>query len=352
MPRTVRNFSPFHTLRCFLRFAALCAVSAASLPARAQQPQAALSPTPPLGWNSWDSYGLTVNEAQVHENATVLHDKLLPFGWKYVVVDEGWYFPNPEDRPHPEKLQYAMDEYGRFLPDTTRFPSSATGASPHQDGQSLIYPATQTRAASKGLTELAAWVHANGMLFGIHIIRGIPKETVRLNLPIANSGFHALDAADTADSCPWDPTSYGVRDNAAGQAWYDALIRQYSDWGVDFLKVDCIADHPYRRSEILQLHRAIEKNGNKMLLSLSPGPTALDHAAELAPVAQMWRISNDIWDLWESDQEFPQGVKVSLPVWQSGPAIRSRATGRMPICSPWGNYVRGLTSGPAHAPHA
>jgi len=36
--------------------------------------------TPPMGWNSWDAYGLTITEAQFRDNAMVLRDKLLPFG--------------------------------------------------------------------------------------------------------------------------------------------------------------------------------------------------------------------------------------------------------------------------------
>ena len=46
------------------------------------------------------------------------------------------------------------------------------------------------------------------------------------------------------------------------------------------------------------IRRAIDKTGRPIVLSLSPGPTSLDHAAEVAQLANMWRISNDIWDVW------------------------------------------------------
>ena len=143
-------------------------------------------------------------------------------------------------------------------------------------------------------------------------MRGIPRVSVERNLPIADSKFNAKDAADTNDACPWDPTNWGVRDNAAGQAWYDALLRQYADWGVDLLKVDCIADHPYKASEIRQIRRAIDKTGRHIVLSLSPGPTNPSHAAEVASLANMWRISNDFWDLWSGGNfadGFPQALK-------------------------------------------
>jgi hypothetical protein len=46
-----------------------------------------------------------------------------------------------------------------------------------------------------------------------------------------------------------------------------------------------------------------------MVLSLSPGPTSLAHAEEVASLAQMWRISDDVWDVWASDKPFPRSVK-------------------------------------------
>jgi alpha-galactosidase len=46
-----------------------------------------LAPTPPMGWNSWDSYGLTVNEAEFKANASWLHQHLQSFGWQYVIGD-------------------------------------------------------------------------------------------------------------------------------------------------------------------------------------------------------------------------------------------------------------------------
>jgi hypothetical protein len=131
---------------------------------------------------------------------------------------------------------------------------------------------------------------------------------VLANTPVEGSAFHAVDVADQGDACPWDPTNWGVKDNAAGQAYYDSLLRQFAGWGVDLLKVDCISDHPYKVDEIRMIRRAIEKAGRPVVLSLSPGPTNLSHAAEVGELAQMWRISDDIWDLWKAEKGFPQSV--------------------------------------------
>jgi hypothetical protein len=251
-----------------------------------------IAPTPPMGWNSWDSYGLRINEKEFRDNVEALAAKLKPFGYSYAVIDEGWYMVNPEDRPKPELLKYALDDNGRFIPVAARFPSSI------QDGKNT------------GFKQIGDWIHAKGLQFGIHIVRGIPRESVVRNAPIEGSNFKAHDAADQNDPCPWDPTSWGIKDNEAGQAWYDSLLRQYAAWGVDFLKVDCIADHPYKPAEIRQIALAIQHSGRDIVLSLSPGPTSVEHHAEVAELAQMWRMSNDIWDIWDSGtRDYPIGIK-------------------------------------------
>jgi hypothetical protein len=296
----------------------------------AQQPAA----TPPMGWNSWDAYGLTITEQQFRDNVKVLHQKLQPFGYKYAVIDEGWFFYNPEDRNTPDTLRYALDPVGRYVPVPARFPSSAPA--PVEDYPALAISPNTTEGMKlhakleyTSFTKLAAWVHSQGLLFGIHIVRGIPRASVERNLPIADSNFHAQDAADTTDACPWDPTNWGVKDNAAGQAWYDSLLEQYSGWGIDLLKVDCIADHPYKVDEIRMIRRAIDKSVAKthrpIVLSLSPGPTNIKHADEVASLANMTRISNDIWDVWANPmpRDFPQDIR-----------------GQFARASQWNSYAR------------
>ncbi len=250
-----------------------------------------VAPTPPMGWNSWDSYGLTINEDQFKANAQVMAS-LEEYGWKYAVIDEGWYMADPTGKTL-EQRHYLLNANGLLVPVADRFPSAANNA---------------------GFKPLADWVHAQGLRFGIHIVRGIPRQAVTANLPIAGTSFHAVDAADTTSPCPWDQGNWGIKDNAAGQAYYDSMLRLYASWGVDFLKVDCISDHPYRPTEIRQIAEAIHKSGRPIVLSLSPGPTALDLATEVAQYAQMWRITDDHWDGWTFHEkpyggEFPFGLK-------------------------------------------
>jgi hypothetical protein len=273
--------------RRFLNAAVIAAATFAATLAHAQM----LAPTPPMGWNSWDAYGLTIDEDEYKANATVLAG-LLQYGWQYAVIDEGWYMENPLGE-HLEQRKYVWDANGILIPAENRFPSSADGA---------------------GFKPLADWVHKQGLKFGIHIVRGIPRQVVKANLPIAGSNYHAEDAADQTETCPWDEGNYGVKDNAAGQAYYDSMMKKYAGWGLDFIKVDCISNRPFRPTEIRQIANAIKKTGRPIVLSLSPGPTALEDAMFVGKYAQMWRISDDHWDGWTFEQkpgdgEYPFGIR-------------------------------------------
>jgi alpha-galactosidase len=249
---------------------------------------AALAATPPMGWNSWDGYGTTIDEKEVKLNAAWLAQHLKPFGWKYVTVDMEWFVTNPIPEGNSKSAKYTLDAYGRYTPADNRFNSAKGGA---------------------GFKPLADYVHSLGLKFGIHILRGIPKEAVEKNLPIEGSSFHAKDAADTSDSCVWNPDNFGMDGSKpAAQAYYDSIARLYAKWGVDLIKVDCIAFRPYKADEIRALSQALQKTGRPIVLSLSPGPSPIEKADELLQYAHMWRISNDIWDIWHSDVEYPQGL--------------------------------------------
>jgi hypothetical protein len=241
-----------------------------------------------MGWNSWDSYGRTLNEESIKANAKWLAKNLKRFGWEYVVVDEGWYLANLKQNDDSHVV-FEMDEYGRYVPVPARFPSAGK---------------------NRTFKPLADYLHSLGLKFGLHILRGIPREAVDRNLPIAGSPFHAKDAAEISDVCPWNTYNYGLNPaHPAAQAYYDSLASQYASWGVDFVKIDCISDHPYKGDEIRMFAEAMKKVGRPMVVSLSPGPTSIEKRAEVSRYSNMWRISDDIWDVWYSTKGFPQGVK-------------------------------------------
>ena len=137
-----------------------------------------------------------------------------------------------------------------------------------------------------------------GLKFGIHVMRGIPRQSVKANTPIADSEFHAADAANAANSCGWCPDMFGVdAAKPAGQAWYDSIVRLYADWGVDFIKVDDLSS-PYSAKEIEAIRRAIDRSGRAIVFSTSPGETPVSEARHVERHANMWRISGDFWDDW------------------------------------------------------
>ena len=244
----------------------------------------------PMGWNSYDYYDTNVTEADVLKNARYMAEHLKPYGWEYVVVDIQWYAYNTASMR--EQFQYIpfgrneMDAYGRLLPCPEKFPSSADGA---------------------GFKPLADRIHAMGLKFGIHVMRGIPRLAAHLHLPILGSEVTADMVADPASVSEWNPDMYGIRNCEAGQKYYDSILELYASWGVDFIKVDDICStgfHPHRcygrKHEVEMLHNAIEKCGRPIVLSLSPGPATVEESWHYSRYANMWRITDDFWDHWDS----------------------------------------------------
>ena len=241
--------------------------------------------TPPMGWNSWDCYGAAVTEKIVKQNADYIAKNMKKSGWEYVVVDIQWYEPNANNSVYSPFTELCMDEYGRLIPASTKFPSAADG---------------------KGFKPLADYVHGLGLKFGIHIMRGIPRQAVHQNIKIMNTDVLARKVAHPNNICPWNTDMYGVMPNVPGaQEYYDSILSLYAEWGVDFIKVDDISytdfgkDTYAGRHEIEMIRSAINRCGRDIVLSLSCGPSPLEHAEHLAKYSNMWRITCDLWDRWE-----------------------------------------------------
>jgi hypothetical protein len=245
---------------------------------------------PPMGWNSYDYYDTNVTEADVLANAEFMATHLKPYGWEYIVVDIQWYAYHTASMR--DRFQYIpfgkneMDGYGRLLPCPDKFPSSVNGL---------------------GFKPLADRIHALGLKFGIHIMRGIPRLAAQNHLPILGSDITADMVADPSSICPWNPDMYGIRNCEAGQKYYDSILELYASWGVDFIKCDDICatgfgkERTYHeRHEVEMLHKAIARCGRPIVLSLSPGPAQVAESWHYKKYANMWRITDDFWDDWEA----------------------------------------------------
>lgn len=242
------------------------------------------APIPPMGWNSYDYYDTTVTEADIKANADYMAKHLKPFGWEYIVVDIEWYsYDAGTQRSQYQYIPFwevAMDEYSRLLPCPDRFPSAKDGA---------------------GFKPLADYVHNLGLKFGIHIMRGIPRIAAHNHTAIKGTNYTANQIADPSSICFWNPDMYGVIPDAPGaQEYYNSLFELYASWGVDFVKCDdiCRMDMPSAKRETMMLHRAIEACGRPIVLSLSPGPAKIEEAWFYKQTANMWRITDDLWDRW------------------------------------------------------
>ncbi len=243
--------------------------------------------TPPMGWNSWDCYGASVTEEELLGNAEYMAKNLKQFGWEYIVCDIQWYEPTAESTDYHKFTPLVMDEYSRLLPAVNRFPSAEGG---------------------RGFGPIADKVHALGLKFGIHIMRGIPRQAAHQNTRILGTTATAREIAHPYSICSWNTDMYGVDAAVPGaQEYYNSLFELYASWKIDFVKVDdiCVTEFkphdPYSaKSEIEMIASAIEKCGRDIVLSLSPGPAVLEQAEHLRTYANMWRMTGDLWDNWPS----------------------------------------------------
>lgn len=235
------------------------------------------SPKPPLGWNSFDCYGIFANERVLLANLDAFERRLKPHGYEYFVLDAGWYshFTFQEGREFPvdkRSHRQSLDAWGRCIPAPHLFPN--------------------------GLRPIVDRAHRKGIKFGIHIMRGIPRQAVDLNLPIQDSSYHARDIANREDMCPWNEVMYGIDMSCpGGQAYYDSVVRYLAeDLDVDFIKADDIAPFP---DEVKALATAIEKVRKPVMLSLSPGNHVSRVDRDIYRLSNMLRISGDVWDTRE-----------------------------------------------------
>jgi alpha-galactosidase len=246
--------------------------------------------TPPMGWNSYNCFGSAVHEDEVKANTDYMAEKLKPYGWEYIVVDFLWSYDNPpgSNIGNPFQMRLwdgsyvpwlTMDKWGRLMPQPNKFPSALDG---------------------KGFKSLSDYVHSKGLKFGIHVMRGIPRQAVWSKSPIkGTNGITADMVADTNSKCPWMNHMYGLNMSKPGaQEYLNSILELYASWDVDFIKVDDLS-RPYSNAEVEGYKKAIENCGRPMVLSLSPGETPVAQAAHATKYANMWRMADDFWDNWK-----------------------------------------------------
>ncbi|BBM98677.1 alpha-galactosidase [Marchantia polymorpha subsp. ruderalis] len=250
-----------------------------------------LAETPPRGWNSYDSFSWIVTEEEFLQNAEYVAANLSKHGYEYVVVDFLWYRRFEQGASVWSGGHEVIDEYGRLMPDPGRWPSTVDG---------------------KGFKPIAEKVHAMGLKFGIHVMRGISTEAVQTDTKICN----AMGSPDGAEGCYWTAKDVALAGtecswmkacfmsvnttSEGGLAFINSLYQQYADWGIDFIKHDCVFGvDDLSVDEITAVSKAISRTGRPMVYSLSPGVRATPKMAkEVASLTHMYRVTSDDWDLW------------------------------------------------------
>jgi len=240
--------------------------------------------TPPMGWNSWDCYGAGVWESNVVANADYMAKNLKRHGWDIFTIDIQWYEPLAHTDAYRRGAVLEMDANGRLLPATNRFPMTA---------------------ATHSFKPMGDYLHRKGLKFGLHLLRGIPRQAVASQLPVSGTPYTAADIANKNSLCGWNSDMYGVDMSKPGaQEYYDSVFALMASWGLDYVKVDDLSA-PYHTDEIEAIRKAIDRSGRKIVFSTSPGATPVSRGEHIGTHANLWRVSNDFWDNWRSlDEQF------------------------------------------------
>lgn len=262
-----------HRTPAGLRLALLCLLTVGSGLRGLVHGQTPLAERPPMGWNSFDSYGLYLHHDAALKAVKAMAERYLPFGYDYFVIDAGWFgeyelVPGTLYPREKHARDVHIDEYGLLQPSECYFPH--------------------------GLKPIIDSCHARGLKFGLHLMRGIPRKAVEHNTRIKGTPYFARQIADTTSVCSWCPQNYGVDMTRPGaQEFYDSLVAQLAEWGVDFIKADDIVPYP---AEVEAMSEAIRRCGRPIILSLSPGGSVSKENLSSFRQATMLRVTPDVWD--------------------------------------------------------
>jgi len=208
--------------------------------------------TPPLGWNSWNCYAETVDQEKVLATAKAMVETgLKDHGWTYVNIDDTWQGP----RGGP----FGAIQGNEKFPDI------------------------------KGLCDA---IHTLGLKVGIY------------STPWATSYAKRIGGSSNDPSGAWSGgQAFGKYPFAANDA------KQWAAWGIDYLKYDW---RPLDIPHVEEMANALRASGRDIVYSLS-NSALFDHAAQYAQLANCWRTTCDIRDLWDlgyrDGQAFPQGLR-------------------------------------------
>ncbi|HEY0805534.1 MAG TPA: glycoside hydrolase family 27 protein [Pseudonocardiaceae bacterium] len=222
--------------------------------------------TPALGWSSWSFIRHNPTAAKIDAQADAMKTSgLAAVGYRYVNVDDFWYQCPGSQGPN-------VDANGRWVTDTTKFPSAGT---------------------TNGIQVVADHVHADGLKFGLYVTPGISKQAVAQNTAILGTSFHAKDIATTTAEKNYNCRGMvGIDHSKPGaQSFINSWADEFAAWGVDYVKIDGVgtSDVP----DIQAWSTALRQTGRPIHLELSNN-LAIGSAATWAQLSNGWRTGGDI----------------------------------------------------------
>ncbi|KAI3931304.1 hypothetical protein MKX01_040221 [Papaver californicum] len=230
--------------------------------AEKQEQQANL---PPRSWNSYDSFSWIISEEEFLQNAEIVSQRLLTHGYQYVVVAYLWCRKNVPGA-YTNSLGFdVIDEWGRMIPDPERWPSSKGG---------------------KRFSEVAKKVHAMGLKFGVHVMRGISTQAVNANTPILDT---IKGGAYEESGQNWRATDIGLKERTC--AWMSQGFMSV-DTKLGAVKNDCVFGDDLNLDEIRVVSEVLEELSRPILYSLSPGTSVTPTMAK-DDVAAHFNVTRD-----------------------------------------------------------
>ncbi|MGB8479265.1 MAG: glycoside hydrolase family 27 protein [Acidobacteriaceae bacterium] len=227
-----------------------------------------LERTPVLGWSSWSFIREQPTAAKLEAQAHAMQNSgLQKLGYEYINLDDFWEQCPGSQGPN-------VDLYGRWVIDASRFPS-------HGD--------------TNGIQVVADHMHSLGFKFGIYVTPGISKQAAAKKTQIQGTPYTADQIAEPsiAENNYNCKGMVGINYYKPGaQAYINSWVNMLASWGVDYIKIDGIANHNV--ADIKAWSKAIRQSGRPMILDVTQGSFTRAIAPTLMKYANQWEFAPDV----------------------------------------------------------
>ncbi|WP_410571281.1 glycoside hydrolase family 27 protein [Amycolatopsis sp. cmx-4-61] len=251
MPARTRS----RVLHLFSAAAAALSLSVA-VPAAAVAAPGSPAVTPPLGWNSWNSFGCNVSESTIHQAADALVSSgMRDAGYQYVVVDDCWFDPQ-------------RDAQGNLRGNASKFPS--------------------------GMQALGDYIHARGLKFGIYQVPTDRTCAQRTGTYPGSTGSQGHETQDARTFASWG-VDYLKYDWCSPAGTRDEQVTRFG-----------------------LMRDALRATGRPIVYSINPNSyhAITGDKYDWGQVADLWRTTEDLLDIWQNGNtnSYPMGVGNVLDV--------------------------------------